>query len=257
VSEWVVRSASELQEKYPGKEFFLKPSGSDRQPVDPNMVPEFNVDGSLIPLWLRDGTKAGRYMCKTEDMTDVGVLVNLENVDALFHPPDGEDVMVLPNDDGEVGEDRTRAKKVTYRKFPLAFTTMAGHIQANQALRFCDSALASINRTVAVRDANGRPQQAVIADSVQMYNYYVHGAFQDARNITFKKGTHTAGLVHERLSGGQKTKSKKMADECGVRLPWERFKAMTAKDKCPMSLRIETTLVVDIELLTPQCRNGR
>jgi hypothetical protein len=34
--------------------------------------------------------------------------------------------------------------------------------------------------------------------------------------------------VYERLSGAQKTKSKKMADSSNILLPWEQFQSLIA-----------------------------
>jgi hypothetical protein len=188
----------------------------------------------------------------------VGLLVDLEKVDGLFHPDEDVDVIEVTDleEEEQTEGGRRRKGRTKYQTYPLAFTKQAGHVQADGHLRACDGVIAQMNEVLGLEEAGGRKLSPVKADSVQLYSYYVHAAFQDARNISFKKGTNTAGMVYERLGGSQKGKAKQFAEEADHKLPWQLFNEMTAKGKCPLSLRIETTIVIDVELMAAEYRNG-
>jgi hypothetical protein len=234
-------------------------------------------EGREIPIYNSDGDRIRRReVGPNEGVPPCGVLVNLENIQALFDPYTSTD------HDGEDSSTHSSELEDAYAPkvdaYPLAFLRTVGNLQANGIPPCFYPLVTEINREVGKRQESqeepdgswwaedgrnssedredGRRSEqvptlrAVKPVSSQFYNYMMHRVATRAGRYDAQQGTVTAAI-----SGGF-AKTERHRDiafdkrtHCNGGLPSDRFHTRFSLEDCPTSCRAEFVYSVDVRAL--------
>lgn len=258
-------------------QIFDKAKGPNRHAVDDlDKIPLLKENGEEIPVFDYEGNRIARRE-PVENTVDgpCGVLMNLQNVKALFSPG----ATTSPDDYDEVSDDDSdllQQRPMKVEVFPLGFLRTVGNLQATGPPQCLHPTLRRINNSIYKSPLANQPSSdseddssleerqptkvqaapAVTAIASQFYNLFAHRAAPRAGRLDSQQGLATAALA-----GGfaQNTKDKNRAIikrmECDTNLPSERFHKRINIPNCPKSCRTEVVYTVDVRNL--KSKSGR
>ena len=230
------------------------------------------MNGEEIQVFDLEGERIERR--EPDENTDepCGVMMNLENIQALFSP---SALPLLDDDDGSDYDFPTPQTQPTKLEvYPLGFLRTVGNLQATGPPHCLYPALSRINKAVCEppkgrshgsddnlsfeedRTAIARAAPVVTATASQFYNLVAHRAAPRAGRLDSQQGLVTAAL-----SGAfaKTVKDKNVALNlklaCESALPSERFHIRIHRPKCPKSCRAEVVYSVDVRKL--KLKSGR
>lgn len=238
----------------------------DRCEVNLEEYPLTSEDGKEIPVFDSNGKRIQRrtgYIDAEEGAC--GVLMNLENIQALFTP----DVQNHEDDEYTSDGSLSHSFPVSVQAYPLGFLRVAGNIQANGIPHCFYPSVTSINQSVRKAPRQGtahsdnegasstesyrpnhQPAPVVKAISCQFYNYLAHRIAPRAGRLDTQQGTITAALsgAYANTAKDKKTASNKQA-YCNAGLPSERFHERINLPDRPTCLRAELVYTIDVRNL--------
>lgn len=212
-------------------------------------------DGREIPLYNEEGYQIERRLAThLPNSQRHGILVNLRNLDDLFHSEE-----FIGDMEG----------KTSYYVYPLAGLVTAGHFQAKGLISAFRPLLQKLNEMVKVeateddsRSMDGNNANPIIGVGCQAYNALTHAT----RGRCAQHHDAQRGLVTATLAGAwAKTpsniqKARSLRSQCRRQLPHMEFREKISRDgwhdPVDCSLRLENTFVVDMDLLAEGYRDG-
>lgn len=283
IHDWIPISNRTIKENNPGGVYdHLDPVF--RKEVRLRDVPLLNDDGQEIPIYDENGDRIRRReVGPNEDVPPCGVLVNLENIQALFDPYSVEHEHKHEHEhDGEDGSIHSSELEDAYAPrvdvYPLAFLRTVGNLQANGIPPCFYPLVTEINRTVGKRrrspdvdrswwdddrskssedeDAE-RPEgvgmatlRAVKPVSCQFYNYMMHWVATRAGQYNSQQGTVMAVIsgAFARTERHKEIASDKQL-HCNRGLPSDHFHLRFSLEDCLTSCRAELVYTVDVRAL--------
>jgi hypothetical protein len=193
-----------------------------------------------------------------------GVLVNLTNIEALFHAgPDMSDDEELM--DGSPPPPSFTAPHIDV--YPLGFLRTAGNIKATGIPRCFLPVLRRINEKI--REENDREQEedeenfndghlsellpdpVVFPVSCQLYNLITHRTASRSGSHESQQGSVTSALAgaYARTVPDKRAAEKKRR-HCDAEMPSDRFHRSISLEDCPKSCRAELVYAIDLRRIS-------
>jgi hypothetical protein len=206
----------------------------------------FSVDGKKL---IRRGVMPG-------NSTPCGILVDLNKVHYLFH--EDEEMRGADHDlSSETSEDAQPDAKIPIQTFALAFLKHHGNVQAKGPLLCFQPVFKSINDRIMSPNVHAATE-VVSATTCQMYADIFHRLSANARNIEAQQGVATAALMKEHLTKRDHiAKADKAWEQIYAGLPAETAARLLEDENLPLDLRIEHVVVIDMNFVRADFRNGR
>ncbi|KAI9433362.1 hypothetical protein H4582DRAFT_2061155 [Lactarius indigo] len=253
-----------------------------RKKVNVERLGVMNSDGEEIGIYDSNGRKMPRRRAKRLELDlACGVLMDLENVQNLFHPS-----REYPLSEEERMEEFDELRESTGRVdvYPLGFLRTVGNVQAEGIPPCFYKGIREISKKVRVDPNGGESErsrssrssrssvessrsseegmrrigqtQVIKPISSQFYNYISHRAASRAGDMDTEKGTVTAALAGEfATTVKDRATARDKQEQCSVALPWKRFHNKISCYDCPVSCRGEIVYVVNVRAL--KVRTGR
>ncbi|KAI9430746.1 hypothetical protein H4582DRAFT_2086078 [Lactarius indigo] len=253
-----------------------------RKKVNVERLAVMNSDGEEIGIYDSNGRKIPRRRAKRlESDPACGVLMDLENVQNLFHPS-----REYPLSEEERMEEFDELRESTGRVdvYPLGFLRTVGNVQAEGIPPCFYKGIREISKKVRVDPNGGESErsrssrssrssvessrsseegmrrigrtQVIKPISSQFYNYISHRAASRAGDMDTEKGTVTAALAGEfATTVKDRATARDKQEQCSVALPWKRFHNKISCYDCPVSCRGEIVYAVNVRAL--KVRTGR
>ncbi|KAH9022649.1 hypothetical protein EDB85DRAFT_1895171 [Lactarius pseudohatsudake] len=245
------------------------------QRVDLDTFPLLNEHQQEIPVYNFQGKRIRRREpSKDAPEPQCGVLVDLENIQALFNPGDQSHI---PDDDDFLDSGLQESPFVNVYAYPLGFLRVAGNIQATGVPHCFYPVVAEVNLSVredsnesssesdsdddfpeAPRRRHLPPTPAVKPVAAQFYNYIAHRIAPRAGRMDSQQGSVTAALsgAFAQTPKDKRAASRKQA-YCDQALPSTRFHKRISRPECPKCCRAEFVYSVDVRSLKPAARSGK
>jgi hypothetical protein len=267
-----------------GPIFYDTPHDFSRRRVNLNTHPLFTEQGQEIPIYNSDGDKINRTIpYADEDEGQCGVLMDLDNIHALFNPDSQLHALEEQEHEEEEHEDEDVIPEESHfthvDAYPLAFLKSIGNIQASGVPHCFGPTITAINQNILSihpdQDSHdsdhGSDRMSIIEDhppaspagsqvlrpvASQFYNYIAHRTAAKAGSHYSQRGTVTAAIAGAFADGSKhKTKASDLQNYCKQCLPFERFHKAISLEDCPSCCRAELVYSVDVRAL-PDC-SGR
>ncbi|KAI9430488.1 hypothetical protein H4582DRAFT_2063757 [Lactarius indigo] len=237
-----------------------------RKKVNVERLAVMNSDGEEIGIYDSNGRKIPRRRAKRlESDPACGVLMDLENVQNLFHPsreyPLSEEERMEEFD--ELREPMGRAEGIPpcfYKGIreiskKVHVDPNGGESERSSSSRSSRSSVESSRSSEEGMRRIGRTQ-VIKPISSQFYNYISHRAASQAGDMDTEKGTVTAALAGEfATTVKDRATARDKQEQCSVALPWKRFHNKISCYDCPVSCRGEIVYAVNVRAL--KVRTGR
>ncbi|KAH9018524.1 hypothetical protein EDB84DRAFT_1442390 [Lactarius hengduanensis] len=246
-----------LKRKHPDG-IFLNERPNRRRRVDVDDIPLLDPRGHEIPIFDSEG-EAIRRRDPVKDSEDppCGVLMNLENINALFNP---NREYPLDSEDSSTDYDHLDPQFVHVDAYPLGFLRVAGNVQAKGIPQCFYPVLTKINQSTCkdlnettdgdsdASDAWHGDQEDISSYSMrrarvvrpvasQFYNYISHRVASRAGGFDAQQGTVTAALAGAfAQTVKDRATAHKKQDYCDDALPSERFRQRIQRPDCPTSI---------------------
>lgn len=252
VDEWVNIPVDDLTANGP---LYTSIYDVDREEiVDLLDYPMLDEDNREVPIYTEDGSTVDRREPRVWPGTgQCAILVDLDNIRALFDDPN-------PDDDMSDFEPFARPN-ATINAFRQGFLKSAGHVQVNNVPHDMARLLTGINRNIALNAVpsdevsddgqdDSRPMPALSGIDCQMYNAVMHRVRGTANTHDAQRGDVTAAFAGSYSAGvPQRRTAKRLKDACTNRLPHENFRIMIDHDGLDTSLRIENVFRLDMMMV--------
>lgn len=264
IRKWDPIPSEDITEEY-GEHIYDKAEGPNRQRVDIEKLPLHDENKKEIHVFDSEGMRINRTEADENTAEPCGVMMDLENIQALFSP--GAPTLLYDGSDDDYATPEALPTKVEV--YPLGFLRTVGNLQATGPPHCLHPTLKKINKSVCEppkrrsrgSDSSFLPEeedntsgrgtaQAVKATASQFYNLVAHRAASRAGRMDSQQGLVTAAL-----SGGfaRTAKDKRTAlnkkTACDAALPSERFHNRIHLPECPKSCRAEVVYTVDVRKL--------
>jgi hypothetical protein len=275
VYEWRPIPKWDLIEEH-GSRFYDTQHDFSQHQINLNTYPLFDDQGNEVPIYDSNGEQIQRMLpVVNSEEPQCGVLMDLQNIQALFNPNSQLHVLEEDEDDLILPE----SQFIQVNAFPLTFLKTAGNIQATGVPHCFWPIIANINQMLHhdASDSNSedsdndsdhmpmdRIQQAVPTGgssivkpiASQFYNYIAHWTAAHAGQHYSQRGTVTAAVAGGFAEAGKdKNKASEVQEYCRQSLPFERFHNAISLEDCPSCCRAELIYSVDVQEL--QDRSGR
>jgi hypothetical protein len=267
-----------LKEEY-GPLFYDTPDDFSRRRVNLNRLPLIDDEGQEIPIFDSHGNQIPRTIPLIDkNESQCGVLINLQNIHALFNPD--SQLHILDEDDEDVVPQESRFIHVD--AYPLAFLKTAGNIQAAGVPHCFSHTITKINQRINRHSAQPlsdsdesdssdhmsvdieqyhhpvlSPGSSIVKPiTSQFYNHIAHRTAAHAGKHYSQRGTVTAAVAGAFADANKDTKkAKQLQKSCKKSLPFQRFHKAISLEDCPSSCRAELVYSVDVRYLKD--RSGR
>lgn len=251
-----------------GKDIFDKKDPKRRRRINIKKYPLVDENGAEIPVFDKNGKRISRRTAIADNEPPCGVLMDLNNIQALFNPP------VNNRDDDLIGSPppEERYVNININAYPLGFLRVAGNIQASGIPHCFHRVITKINQKVRREldcrtspDASNdtymadlsqphRPSAVVVKPiSSQFYNQIMHRIATRAGRLDSQQGSATAALSGAFAQNKKDQATAKAKQEyCDRALPSDRFHRKIDRPDCPTCCRAELVYSVDVRRLEHQ-----
>lgn len=235
---------------------YNKPEDDDeREEIDIHTLELWDDEGHEIPVYDQDGYRVPRRV-PLRLRASYGAWVDLSKAQELF----------ISGDEDPVGGPR----QLPFTAYPQAYLKHYGNIQSDIAPSQYKNQIARLNEAimlpieaeeseddVEIMLAAHPTGPALRCVYFQSYNEISHRFRDEARFLAIQLGMVTAALSGCTATTIRATnKWQQRVDQCGERLPYERFLDKISGPNQPQALRNEVTFTLNLRRLAAGDRNG-